>query len=76
MDSILSDRNEDDDATGIFGKACLIYKFHGSVPHAQRHNMMKRLKAMIRSRCALLLGTDAAARGLNILHENRDPRRP
>ena len=48
MDSILSDRNEDDGATGIFGKACLIYKFHGSVPHAQRHNMMKRLKAMIR----------------------------
>lgn len=59
---------DDDDESGIFGKACPIYKLHGNVPHAGRNSILHKFgkDAGSSRRAALLLATDVAARGLNL----------
>jgi len=64
----LSTTSDNTDASGIFGKACLIFKLHGNVPHAERNTILRKFRQGAgSSQCAaLLLATDVAARGLNL----------
>jgi ATP-dependent RNA helicase DDX31/DBP7 len=71
MDSILSadkdnDADDADGAAGIFGRQSTIYKLHGSVPNAERQQVLSKFGKNTSARGAVLLATDVAARGLNL----------
>jgi ATP-dependent RNA helicase DDX31/DBP7 len=65
------DNDADDDgesekkSTGIFGRACSIYKLHGDVPHQKRVSTLRAFSDNGRRSSAILLATDVAAGGLN-----------
>ena len=75
-----SDNNEDirdgtnDAKTGLFGSKAQLFKLHGNVPHAKRHQTMKQFNVATeiasnkksKGSPAVLLTTDVAARGLNL----------
>jgi ATP-dependent RNA helicase DDX31/DBP7 len=70
MDSILSSSSskEEPKRQGIFDKRGTIYKLHGSVPHAERQHVLANFaKESATQSAAVLLATDVAARGLNLL---------
>jgi ATP-dependent RNA helicase DDX31/DBP7 len=71
MDSILSSSSSSKDEPkkqGIFDKHGTIYKLHGSVPHAERQHVLANFaKESATQSAAVLLATDVAARGLNLL---------
>jgi len=56
--------SNDEDDKGIFGKQCTFFRLHGNVPHAHRHDVLKRFAAC--KTAAILFCTDVAARGLNL----------
>ncbi|GKY99813.1 hypothetical protein MPSEU_000935100 [Mayamaea pseudoterrestris] len=69
MSSILSGSTTASDAVpnGIFGQTCPFYKLHGSVPHGERQQILRRfLKRTEEKTAGVLLATDVAARGLNL----------
>jgi ATP-dependent RNA helicase DDX31/DBP7 len=63
MEPIFDSDDDNDRASGIFGSKGSIFKLHGSVPHSERHQVLKKFAA---SKNAVLLATDVAARGLNL----------
>lgn len=65
LGSILDDDDDTNTANGIFGSKCPIYRLHGSVPHGERQQVLKRFMKDVKQ-SAVLLATDVAARGLNL----------
>lgn len=69
MDSVLEE-SDSDTGKGIFGTRCPIHRLHGSVPHSERHLVLRKFtKEQIvggKKQAAVLLCTDVAARGLNL----------
>jgi ATP-dependent RNA helicase DDX31/DBP7 len=63
MESLWENNNDDDEKAGLFGTKAQVYKLHGSVVHAQRHQTLKRFDD---AKSAILLTTDVSARGLNL----------
>jgi ATP-dependent RNA helicase DDX31/DBP7 len=63
MEPIFDSDEENDRASGIFGSKGSVFKLHGSVPHSERHQVLKKFAT---SKNAVLLATDVAARGLNL----------
>jgi ATP-dependent RNA helicase DDX31/DBP7 len=60
--------DDEEDATGIFGNQCSIFKLHGNVPHGERQHVLRRFTkdGGDKKHGAILLATDVAARGLNL----------
>ena len=73
MEPILQSKNDDRDSkNGIFGKFASVDKLHGNVPHAQRQQVLakyahKNSSSDSSSSASILLATDVAARGLNLV---------
>ena len=63
MEPIFDTDGDNDRASGIFGSKGSVFKLHGSVPHSERHQVLKKFAT---SKNAVLLATDVAARGLNL----------
>jgi ATP-dependent RNA helicase DDX31/DBP7 len=63
MEPIFDSDSDDDGASGIFGTKGSIFKLHGSVPHSERTQVLKKFAT---SKNAVLFATDVAARGLNL----------
>jgi ATP-dependent RNA helicase DDX31/DBP7 len=63
MECILPSKNEDTQMS-IFGSSCPIHKLHGNIPHAERQTVLSKFNS---GSSAILLATDVAARGLNLL---------
>jgi len=80
MDSIVPSKGSQDSgassssSAGVFGSRCSIYKLHGSIPHGERQQTLKRFIKVKSSKsgleqkknAAILFATDVAARGLNL----------
>jgi ATP-dependent RNA helicase DDX31/DBP7 len=65
MSSIFSN---DDAENGIFGQSCQFFKLHGSVPHGERQTILRKFGGSKDIKQAgVLLATDVAARGLNLV---------
>lgn len=69
MNSILGggEDGSDDSPQGLFGRSCHFFKLHGSVPHGERQQILRKFFKQTESKTAgVLLATDVAARGLNL----------
>jgi ATP-dependent RNA helicase DDX31/DBP7 len=70
MESMLSE--DEREGAGIFGSAASLYRLHGNIAHAERQSVLKELTTEAASgkrgnKASILLATDVAARGLNLL---------